>query len=104
MRRSLISAVHRPPPGRARHRRGSSRTLAGHALGRSVQLIDVRPERAAGSDAGRAWGNVMTGPVFPEDSWVQIRYPLTSEQAHGDRAGWPWLPGWIVARCGPDEW
>jgi len=46
----------------------------------------------------------MTGPVFPEDSWVQVRYPLTSEQEHADRAGWPWLPGWVVARCGPDEW
>ena len=22
----------------------------------------------------------MTGPVFPEDSWVEVRYPLTSEQ------------------------
>ena len=46
----------------------------------------------------------MTGPAFPEDSWVQVRYPLTREQEHGDRAGWPWLPGWVVARCGPDEW
>ena len=46
----------------------------------------------------------MTGPEFPEDSSVQVRYPLTSEQEHGDRAGWPWLPGWVVARCGPDEW
>jgi len=52
----------------------------------------------------RAWGDIVTGPVFPEDSWVQVRYPLTSEQEHGDRAGWPWLPGWVVARCGPDEW
>ena len=46
----------------------------------------------------------MTRPVFPEDSWVQVRYPLTSEQEHGDRAAWPWLPGWVAARCGPDEW
>ena len=46
----------------------------------------------------------MTGPVFPEDYWVQIRYPLTREQEHGDRAVWPWLPGWVVARCGPDKW
>ena len=29
----------------------------------------------------------MTGPAFPEDSWVQVRYPLTSEQEHADRAG-----------------
>ena len=46
----------------------------------------------------------MTGHVFPEDSGVQVRYPLTSEQEHADRGGWPWLPGWVVARGGPDEW
>ena len=38
----------------------------------------------------------MTGPVFPEDSWVEVQYPLTREQEHGDRAAWPWLPGWIA--------
>ena len=36
----------------------------------------------------------MTGPVFPEESWVQVRYPLTGDQRDADRAGWPWLPGW----------
>ena len=41
---------------------------------------------------------------FPEDSWVEVRYPLTSEQEHGDRAAWPWLPGWVASVCGPDEW
>ena len=41
---------------------------------------------------------------FPEDSWVEVRYPLTSEQEHGDRAAWPWLPGWVVSECGPGEW
>ena len=46
----------------------------------------------------------MTGPVFAEDSWVEVRYPLTREQEHGDRAAWPWLPGWVAAECGPDEW
>lgn len=46
----------------------------------------------------------MTGLAFPEDSWVQVRYPLTSEQEHGDRAAWPWLPGWVIAQGGPDEW
>ena len=46
----------------------------------------------------------MTGPVFPEDSWVEVRYPLTSEQEHADRAAWPWLPGWVISVCGPDEW
>lgn len=45
----------------------------------------------------------MSSP-YPEDSWVEVRYPLTREQKHGDRAAWPWLPGWVVSRCGPDEW
>jgi hypothetical protein len=43
-------------------------------------------------------------PGFPEDSWVEVRYPLTIEQEHGDRASWPWLPGWVVAECGAGEW
>ena len=65
--------------------------------------------RKTGRDARGSWrrpgpGDVMTGPVFPEDSWVEVRYPLTSEQKHADRAAWPWLPGWVVARCGSDEW
>ena len=46
----------------------------------------------------------MTGPVFPEDSWVKVRYPLTREQVHADRAAWPWLPGWVGSVCGADEW
>ncbi len=46
----------------------------------------------------------MTRPVFAEDSWVEVRYPLTREQEHGDRGAWPWLPGWVAAECGPDEW
>lgn len=49
-------------------------------------------------------GPVVSEPDFPEDSWVQVRYPLTSEQEHGDRDAWPWLPGWVVGKCGPDEW
>ena len=43
-------------------------------------------------------------PEFPEDTWVEVRYPLTPEQEHGDREAWPWLPGWVVTECGPDEW
>lgn len=41
---------------------------------------------------------------FPNDTAVLTPYPLTPEQAHGDRATWPWLHGWIVSQCGPDEW
>ena len=43
-------------------------------------------------------------PEFPQESWVEVRYPLTSEQEHGDRSAWPWLPGWVDSQCGPDEW
>ena len=50
-----------------------------------------------GPGADRASGDVMTGPLFPEDSWVQVCYPLTREQEHADRTGWPWLPGWVVS-------
>ena len=83
MSRSLACTVHLwPPPSHARQCTDGSRVKA---------------------QAG-PWGDVMTGPVFPADSWVQVRYPLTSEQEHADRAGWPWLPGWAAARCGPGEW
>ena len=61
-----------------------------------------RPDQSPDAD----WGTAAPGhgPDFPEDSWVQVRYPLTREQEHGDRAAWPWLPGWVVSQCGPDEW
>jgi hypothetical protein len=38
---------------------------------------------------------------YPDDTPVQVRYPLTPDQ---DRDTWPWLPGTIVQQCGPDEW
>jgi hypothetical protein len=41
---------------------------------------------------------------FPHDSRVEVRYPRTRQEEHGDRAAWPWLPGSIVEQCGPDEW
>ena len=35
---------------------------------------------------------------FPDDSPVEVRYPLTSEQEHGDRAAWPGCPaGWSAS-------
>jgi len=40
---------------------------------------------------------------FPEDSWVEVRYPLTTKQERGDRAAWPWLPGWVASICGQNE-
>jgi hypothetical protein len=41
---------------------------------------------------------------FPEGCLVETRYPLNQAQHDGDREAWPWLPGTIVQRCGPDEW
>ena len=41
---------------------------------------------------------------FPDDSLVEIRYPRSKQEEHGDRSAWPWLPGSIVEQCGPDEW
>jgi hypothetical protein len=41
---------------------------------------------------------------FPEDSRVQVRYPLTVEQERGERGAWPWLPGRVAAECGPGKW
>lgn len=38
---------------------------------------------------------------YPDDSAVEVRYPLTDDQ---DRAAWPWLPGTIMQQCGPNEW
>jgi hypothetical protein len=43
-------------------------------------------------------------PGFPEDSWAEVRYPLTTEQEPGDRSAWRWVPGWVASICGPDEW
>jgi hypothetical protein len=41
---------------------------------------------------------------FPDESDVEVRWPLTVQQSTGDRGGWPWVPGWIAGQCGPDEW
>jgi hypothetical protein len=42
--------------------------------------------------------------TYNDESPVLVRFPLSREQELGDREAWPWLPGWIVSRCGPDEW
>jgi hypothetical protein len=41
---------------------------------------------------------------FPDDSRVEVRYPRTRQEEHGDRSTWPWLPAIIEQQCGPDEW
>lgn len=47
----------------------------------------------------------MTGEnPYPNDAAVLVRYPRTKAEEQGDRSAWPWLPGSIVERCGPDEW
>ncbi len=40
---------------------------------------------------------------FPDDSPVEIRYPRSRQEEHGDRSAWPWPPVSIVEQCGPDE-
>jgi hypothetical protein len=41
---------------------------------------------------------------FPDDSLVEVRYPRNTQEEHGERSAWPWLPGSILSQCGPDEW
>jgi hypothetical protein len=43
-------------------------------------------------------------PEYPEDTHVEVRYPLSKEQETGPRSEWPWLPGTVAEVCGPDEW
>ena len=40
---------------------------------------------------------------FPENCAVLVRYPRDKSEEKADRDTWPWLPGSIVQRCGPDE-
>lgn len=44
------------------------------------------------------------GGRFPAGSPVLTRFPLTPEQAAGNRGEWPWVPATVLSRCGPDEW
>jgi hypothetical protein len=45
----------------------------------------------------------ITSGSWREDDAVEVRYPLPDSDRH-DRSSWPWLPGTILAVCGPDEW
>jgi hypothetical protein len=45
---------------------------------------------------------ITSGP-WREDDSVEVRYPLPDSDKH-ERSSWPWLPGTILAVCGPDEW
>ena len=42
--------------------------------------------------------------VFADDIAVMVKFPRTKEEEQGDQARWPWLPGTILRRVGPDEW
>ena len=41
---------------------------------------------------------------YPDESPVGVRYSRSKQEERGDRAAWPWLTGWIVSQCGPDDW
>lgn len=45
----------------------------------------------------------MTANPFPDGSPVETPFPFTPEQKAGPRGAWPWLPGTVPSRCGPDE-
>ena len=48
--------------------------------------------------------NTSAGDPFPDETPVLVRYPRDKQEERGDRETRPWLPGYIVQRCGPDEW
>jgi hypothetical protein len=43
-------------------------------------------------------------PEYPQDTEVEVRYPLSKEQETGPRSEWPWLPGTVTEVCGLNEW
>jgi hypothetical protein len=45
-----------------------------------------------------------TGNPFPDEAPVLVKYPQTKAEERAGRESWPWLPGTIMSRCGPDEW
>ncbi len=51
-----------------------------------------------------AYDDIDNDGRFPDDSRVEVRYPRSRQEEHGDLAAWPWLPGSIVEQRGPDEW
>jgi hypothetical protein len=41
------------------------------------------------------------GNPFPDETPVQVRYPVTDDQPRDE---WRWLPGTALERCGRDDW
>jgi hypothetical protein len=50
------------------------------------------------------WQRLYGADLHQVDKAVEVKFPLTPEQEHGDRNAWPWLPGWVAEVCGPNEW
>jgi hypothetical protein len=46
----------------------------------------------------------LPGSKLADETPVLVRFPRTAEEEKGDRARWPWLPGTVLEKCGPDEW
>jgi hypothetical protein len=62
--------------------------------GRALADTNISKIVAVDAVAVRAWD---------EDDPVEVWYPLPGDDEH-DRSSWSWLPGTIIAVCGPDEW
>jgi len=41
---------------------------------------------------------------YSEGQRVEVRFPLTEQQARGDRDLWGWLAGEVEQQCGDDEY
>ncbi len=41
---------------------------------------------------------------YPDGTPILVRFPRSQAEQQADRDAWPYLPGMIEQRCGPDEW
>ena len=98
-----------PLPGRATSRRcgrSSAHCASARARPSRSRLISpaVRQTRYRQGGTPMTYDDSDNDGRFPDESRVEVRYPRSRQEEHGDRAAWPWLPGTIVEQCGPDEW
>ena len=98
-----------PLPGQATSRhcgRSSAPCASARARPSRSRLISpaVRRTRSRQGGTPMTYDDNDNDGRFPDESRVEVRYPRTRQEEHGDRAAWPWLPGSIVEQCGPDEW
>jgi hypothetical protein len=68
--------------------------MAEDNVGRGSADVDISEIVTADAVTAQPWG---------EEEPIEVRYPLPGNGDH-DRSLWPWLPGTILAMCGPDEW